>query len=222
MIPRAIKRASPRRSPSSRYQRLVDISRLTDLLDDSDAFPVAGQFIAGLLLRCVVSFGHYGVMAYTGRGSTGNRDGHGWAIAGAFVGQAAIIAGLGVVLATASTSGGVTRMITGPTPAQAAPESAASLAPEVQPLIELPVPGRDGRAAAAASRLPAGIVRARVHRPAGPGPYRVPRRDGPRRQNITSMSVNLDRDSQDARFSRSSDPVQRLRPGEAPGTHVFR
>lgn len=87
-----------------------------------------------LLLRCVATFGHYRVMAYTGRGSTGSRDGHGWAIAGAFAGQAAIIVGLGVTLTTATTSGAVTQVITGPVPAAAAPGPVISAVPLVRPL----------------------------------------------------------------------------------------
>jgi hypothetical protein len=160
-------------------------------------------------------------MAYTGRGSTGSRDGHGWAIAGAFVGQAAIIVGLGVALVTPSTSGGATRMITGPTPAQAAPESAASLAPEVQPLIEFPyqitVDGQSGSGVYVFPRTVPSIV-------VQPGRVLTVSLDVtiPRGEDITSMSVNLDGDSRDAQFSVPlltpyNDSIQ----ATAPGTHVF-
>ena len=74
-------------------------------------------------------------MAYTGHGNTGNRDGYGWAIAAAFVGQAALIAGIGTLLAgagstsTASISASPLITVQGP---------AASTTPDVQPLNEFP------------------------------------------------------------------------------------
>jgi hypothetical protein len=89
-------------------------------------------------------------MAYTGRGNTGNRDGHGWAIAGAFAGQAAIIVGIGALLAGAGTTAAVTQVSAVPAPAIAAPKPAFSLMPDIQPLTggspyyQLNIDGQNG------------------------------------------------------------------------------
>jgi hypothetical protein len=64
-------------------------------------------------------------MAYTDHGNTGNRDGHGWAIAGAFAGQAAIIISIGALLAGADTTATVTQVsAAGSTPVISMPQPA--------------------------------------------------------------------------------------------------
>jgi hypothetical protein len=82
-------------------------------------------------------------MAYTGRDNTGNRDSHGWTIAGAFAGQAVVIAGIAALLAAVGTSGSATQMAAVPLPAAAAPAPMVNpawenAAPQVQPLYYLP------------------------------------------------------------------------------------
>jgi hypothetical protein len=71
-------------------------------------------------------------MAYMSRGNTGNRDGHGWAIAGAFAGQAAIIVGIGALLAGAGPTGAVTQASAVPAPAMAKPGPAFSVVPDIK------------------------------------------------------------------------------------------
>jgi hypothetical protein len=61
-------------------------------------------------------------MAYTGRENTGSRESHGWAIAGAFAGQAAIIIGIGTLLAGIGGAPTATQMSAVPAPALVAPQ----------------------------------------------------------------------------------------------------
>jgi hypothetical protein len=81
-------------------------------------------------------------MAYTGRGNTGNRDGHGWAIAAAFAGQAVIIVGIGALLAGGASSAATQ------VSAVAVPKSGYSVVPDIQPLIPYQVT-MDGQSVAA-------------------------------------------------------------------------
>jgi hypothetical protein len=74
-------------------------------------------------------------MAYTDRGNTGNRDSHGWAIAGAFAGQAGIIVGIGALLAATGGAPAATQSSAVPAPAAAQPAPAISVVPQVQPMI---------------------------------------------------------------------------------------
>jgi hypothetical protein len=72
-------------------------------------------------------------MAYIGRGNTGNRDGHGWAIAGAFAGQAAIIVSIGALLAgSGTTTAGTQVSMAVPAPAVAKPGPALSVVPDMK------------------------------------------------------------------------------------------
>ena len=83
-------------------------------------------------------------MAYTGRENTGNRDTHGWAIAGAFAGQAAIIVGIGALLAGIGTPA-ATQMSAAPAPAVYALQPAVSALPANIP-YEVTIDGQQGGA----------------------------------------------------------------------------
>jgi hypothetical protein len=157
-------------------------------------------------------------MAYTGRGNTGNRDGHGWAIAGAFAGQAAIIVGIGALLAGADTTGAVTQASA--VPAIAVPAPAISAVPDIQPLIDFPYRVTMNGQSAAAGFPDSSPVHSFMVKP---GQDLTITLDVtiPSAQSVTDVSVSLigatsDTGGPDIQPS-ANDTVQPL----TPGTHVF-
>jgi hypothetical protein len=158
-------------------------------------------------------------MAYTDRDSTGTRDSHGWAIAGAFAGQAAIIVGIGALLAVGTTSAS-TQMSAWPAPLAAAPRPAFIAAPDVQPLNDFPYQvAMDGQHGGDvfpdASSMPAFTVK--------PGQDLTVSLDVtvPATQSITDLSVSLLGLTQDAGRSDIQSPYNDSVQSQAPGTHVF-
>jgi hypothetical protein len=73
-------------------------------------------------------------MAYTGRGTTGNRGSHGLAIAWAFAGQAAMI--VGVAALTAGHGGTAVSAQGSAMPATAPPAPTITTVPDIQPLTK--------------------------------------------------------------------------------------
>jgi hypothetical protein len=159
-------------------------------------------------------------MAYIGHGNTGNRDGHGWAIAAAFAGQAAIIVGIGALLTGGSTSA-ATQVSAVPFPAVAAPQPAFSKVPDIQPLTDFPYQvTMDGQSAAAvfpdSPSVPSFTVK--------PGQGLTITLDvtvPPAKSSATDLSVNLIGGASDAGGpdiqAPSNDTVQPL----SLGAHVF-
>jgi len=156
-------------------------------------------------------------MAYTGHGNTSNRDSHGWAIAGAFVGQAAMIVGIGSLLAgVGSTSASMSASSAMPVPG-----SAISAAPDVQPLNEfryqVAVDGQDG----------GGLFPDVISPPAftvKPGQDLTISLDltVPSSQTITDLSVALSGAAGNTTATEIQTPYNDSVQTQAPGTHVYR
>lgn len=152
-------------------------------------------------------------MAYTGRGNTGNRDSHGWAIAGAFAGQVAIIVGIGALLAGAGPTPAVTQ-------ASAVPAPAISAVPDIQPLTnfsyQVTMDGQSGSAVFPdSSSVPSFTVK--------PGQGLTIRLDVtvPPGQSVTEMSVSLIGAPSDGGAPGIQAPYNDWAQEWDPGTHVF-
>jgi len=157
-------------------------------------------------------------MAYTGHGNTGNRDSHGWAIAGAFVGQAALIVGIGGLLAGAGSQSAVSYSAS---PAIAEQGPAASVVPDVQPLNEFPyqvaVDGQHGGGVFPdVSSLPTFTVK--------PGQDLTISLDlsVPAAQTITDLSAGLSGTAGSTSATEIQTPYNDSVQTQAPGTQVFR
>jgi hypothetical protein len=159
-------------------------------------------------------------MAYTGHENTGNRNSHGWAIAGAFVGQAALIAGVGTLLAGVGT-GGTSAASISASPVIVAQGSAVSTAPDVQPLNEFPyqvaVDGQQGGGVFPdVSSLPSFTVK--------PGQDLTISLDltVPSTQTISDLSAGLTGTAGSSSATEVQTPYNDSVQTQAPGTQVFR
>jgi len=157
-------------------------------------------------------------MAYTGHGNTSNKDSHGWAIAGAFVGQAAMIVGIGSLLAGVGSTSAAS---VSASPATAVPGSVLSAAPDVQPLNEfryqVAVDGQDG----------GGVFPDEMSPPAftvKPGEDLTISLDltVPSPQTITGLSVRLSGAAGNISATEIQTPYNDSVQTQAPGTDVFR
>ena len=154
-------------------------------------------------------------MAYTARENTGNKVSHGWAIAGAFAGQAAIIVGIGALLSGVGATSGATAMSASPAPAIAAPQPASSAVTSFP--YQLAIDGQRGGAVfpTPLTSLPVFTVAPGQDLTVSLGVTLPPG------QNVSGLSADLVGSSPGAASPALQTPYNDSVQVQAPGTHVF-